>query len=112
MDNRKSLINEYKQRKIIGGIYKITNTSNQRYLLDYSANIQATQNSFDFMVTAGYCSIYKLKQDFQSFGPKAFTFEVIETLEKKKEQTQQEFEDDLSVLKQIWSDKLDSAKRY
>ncbi len=82
------------------------------YLLDHAANLQAKQNLFDFMVSSGSCSEYKLKKDWGEFGSQAFTFDVLETLEKKKEQTQQEFEDDLKILEQIWIDKLDSKKRY
>lgn len=82
------------------------------YLLDHAANLQAKQNLFDFMISTGSCSDYKLKKDWTEYGSQAFTFEVLETLEKKKEQNQSEFEDDLNVLEQIWSDKLDSKKRY
>ena len=109
MDKRKELINEYKQRKIIGGIYKITNIRNGMFLLSYSNNIQARQNSFDFMVATNSCYDYELKQAWAEFGNKAFIFEVLETLEKKKDQTQEQFEDDLKVLEQIWGDKLDQA---
>ena len=112
MDNRKVLINDYKQRKIIGGIYRITNTCNGMYLLNYATNLQAKQNSFSFMVSSGSCFDYKLKKDWTEFGGKSFTFETLETLEKKKDQSQEEFEEDLKVLQQIWSEKLDSSKRY
>jgi hypothetical protein len=110
--DRKTLVNEYKQRKIIGGIYRITNTSNGKYLLDYTPNLQAKQNAFDFMVSSGSCFNYKLAQDWTSFGGKAFRFEILEELEKKKDQTRDEFIEDLSVLTQLWSEKLDSSNRY
>jgi hypothetical protein len=112
MDSRKTLINEYKQGQVIGGIYRVTNTDNGIYLLDYAPNLKAKQNSYNFMVSSGSCLDYRLKEDLTEFGGKAFVFEVIEALEKKKEQTQDEFIDDLKMLEQLWSEKLDSATRY
>lgn len=112
MDKRKTLVNEYKQRKIVGGIFRVTNTKNGMYLLDYTPNLQAKQNAFEFMASSGSCFDYKLKRDLDTFGNAAFTFEILETLEKKKEQSQAEFIADLETLTQMWSEKLDSAKRY
>ena len=112
MDRRKTLINEYKQREIIGGMYRVTNKRNGMYLLDYATNLQAKQNAFDFMVSSGSCFHYKLKKDWEAFGCKVFIFEILEALEKKKEQSQDEFVGDLRMLKQFWSEKLDSSRRY
>jgi len=112
MENRKQLTESYKQRKIIGGIYRVTNTRNGMYLLDYAANIEAKQNSFNFMVSTGSCYHHKIKNDWDKFGGNVFSFEVLETLEKKAEQSQAEFTDDLLMLQQIWGDKLDVASRY
>jgi hypothetical protein len=112
MDRRKTIANEYKQRKIIGGIYRVTNTCNGMYLLDYTTNVQSKQNSFNFMASSGSCLDYRLKEDWVTFGGKSFIFEILEALEKKKEQTQDAFINDLKMLKQLWSEKLDSSTRY
>jgi len=112
MDRRKTLITEYKQRKIIGGIYRITNTRNGMYLLDYATNIQAKQNAFEFMSLSDSCFDYRLKKDRDAFGIKVFSFEILERIERKKEQTQEQFTDDLKMLAQLWSEKLDPSKRY
>ncbi len=112
MDRRKTLVNEYKQREIVGGIYRVTNTCNGMYLLDYTTNLQSKQNSFNFTASSGSCFDYRLKEDWVTFGGKAFIFEILEALEKKKEQTQDAFINDLKMLKQLWSEKLDSSNRY
>jgi hypothetical protein len=112
MDKRKTLKNEYKQGKIVGGIYRVANTHNGMYLLDYAANLQSKQNSFNFMVSSGSCLDYRLKKDLAEFGVQAFIFEILEALEKKPEQTRDEFIDDLKLLGQLWSEKLDPSKRY
>jgi len=112
MDRKKILKNEYKQRKIIGGIYRVTNTRNGMYLLDYATDIRAKQNAFNLMASADSWFDYRLEKDREAFGSKVFTFEILETLEKKKEQTQDQFIEDLSTLARLWSDKLDSSTRY
>jgi len=112
MDRRKTLINEYKQEKTIGGIFRVTNTRNGMYLLDYATNIQAKQNSYNFMVSTGSCLDYRLKKDLAEFGAESFIFDILEALEKKKEQTPDEFLDDLKMLKQMWSEKLDPSMKY
>jgi hypothetical protein len=112
MMDRKELINQYKQEKVVGGIFRVTNTHNGMYLLGHATNIKAKQNSFNFMFSFGSCLDYRLKNDLTTLGGKAFTFETLEILEKKKEQTQDEFIEDLKLLEQIWSEKLDSSSRY
>ena len=112
MDKRKALINEYKQRRIIGGLYRVTNTRNGMYLLDYATNIQAKQNAFNFMTSSGSCFDHRLKKDWETFGGKVFTFEILETIEKKKEQVQDEFIADLKTLILVYNNELDSSARY
>jgi hypothetical protein len=112
MDDRKTLANEYKQRKITGGIYRVMNTHNTMYLLEHATEIQAKQNAFNFMVATSSCFHFKLKEDWALFGGEAFTFEILERLEKKKEQSAEEFVDDLKILEQFWSEKFDPKMRY
>ena len=112
MDRKKTLLNEYKQRKMLGGVFRVTNTKSGRYLLDYAVNPQARQNSFQFMSSLGSCFDYKLQDDWETCGSKAFVFEILETIIKKDAQTQEEFMRDLQTLAQLWGEKLDPSKRY
>lgn len=36
-----------------------------------------------------------------------FTFEILEMFDKKKEQSQDGFIDDLKILKELWGEKID-----
>jgi glycosidase len=110
--DRKTLKEEYKQKKTIGGIYRVTNKQNGKCLLNYAPDIQAKQNSFDFMVASGSCFDPRIMQDWLAFGNDAFRFEVLETLEKKKDQTWEQFVADLGTLAQIWDEKLGPTNRY
>lgn len=110
--DKKALKEEFKQKKITGGIYKVTNTRNGMYLVNSSPNLQAKQNSFDFAVSGNMVFDNRLRKDWEALGGTAFTFEVLETLDKKKDQTQEQFYTDLQTLLDIWLEKLDKTKRY
>ena len=112
MDSRKKLVNEYKQRKLSGGIYKITNRLNQMYLLGHARDIKALQNRFNFSVSTGSCIQPRLQRDWKEFGGNVFTLEILETIELKEGQSQDEFTDDLKMLEEMWRGNLDASKEY
>src|SRR5579859_7370277 len=112
MNRRKEIINEYKERKLFGGVYTIINTLNGKYLIDYAANLKSVQNRFQFAVTTGSTVHPKLQKDWEELGAKAFTLEVLEELEQGPGQSQAEFMDDLKTLEQLWRANLDAAKEY
>jgi hypothetical protein len=110
--DKKVLKEEYKQRKISGGIYRVVNTRNGKYVFGYAVDIQAKQNSFNFLGSSGACRDPRAVKDWQTFGNGVFSFEVLETLEKKKDQTQEQFIEDLETLAGIWDEKLGKGNRY
>jgi hypothetical protein len=110
--DKKTLKEQYKQSKVVGGIYRVMNTRNGMYLFNYTPNIRARQNSFEFMISTGTCFDNRVIKDWESLGSGVFNFEVLETLEKKKDQTQEQFVVDLETLAQMWDEKLDPSKRY
>lgn len=112
MNKRKEIINEYKERKLYGGVYTITNTLNGKYLIGHAANLKSVQNHFQFAVTTGSTVHPKLQKDWKELGTKMFTLEVLEELEQKPEQSHAEFMDDLKTLEQLWRANLDASKEY
>jgi len=79
--DKKKLINDYKSRKIIGGVFRLTNVGNGKYFLDSATDIGAKQNLFGFAISTGSCFDYKLKKDWEEFGPGSFRFEVLDRIE-------------------------------
>lgn len=49
----------------------------------------------------------KLQKDWDKFGGKAFTFEVLDELKKKPDQELKDFAEDLKTLEEMWRDRLD-----
>ena len=112
MDRRKDLINQYKERKLYGGVYKITNERNGKHLLSHAIDIKAVQNRHNFLVTTGACIYPKLEADWKESGGKAFVFEVLEGIEMKEGQSRDDFEADLAMLEELWRERLDASKEY
>jgi hypothetical protein len=112
MDRRKELVSQYKERRLCGGVYRITNERNGKHLLSHAVDIKAVQNRHRFLVTTGTCVYHKLRDDWQECGAEAFLFEVLEELEMKEGQSRDDFEGDLLALEQLWRERLDASKEY
>lgn len=110
--NRREISRAYKERKRCGGVYTITNTQNGRYLIGYSADVASVRNRFQFALTTGSAVDPRLRQDWEAFGPSAFTLDVLEELEQKPDQNQAEFLDELKTLEQMCRANLDASKAY
>lgn len=108
--NKKDLIAAYKQRAQIGGIYAVTNTQTGRSLVLASADIGGIRKRYEFAEATGGGFHPKLQQDVNQFGSGAFSFAVLEELEKKSTQTDREFANDLEVLLSLWLERYDPEK--
>lgn len=110
--NKKDLLAAYKQRKQIGGVYAVTNTKTGRSLVLASAEISGIQKRYEFAEMTGGCFHPKLQRDAEAYGNGAFTFAVLETLEKKDTQTDKEFADDLDMLLQLRLEQYEKQQLY
>ena len=110
--NKKDLIAAYKQRVQIGGIYAVTNKQTGKNLVLASADIGGIRKRYEFAEATGGCFHPKLQQDVNHFGAGAFSFAVLEEMEKKNTQTDREFAEDLEVLLSMWLEKYDPEKLY
>lgn len=52
-----------------------------------------------------------MAEAWKRHGASVFTFEVLETLQKKDDQTDREFSDDIDVLYELWSEKYNSLTK-
>lgn len=112
MNRRKDISKAYKERKLRGGVYTITNTVNGKYLIGHAADLASMRNRFQFAVTTGSAVDPRLRADWAESGAAAFALEVLEEIEQKPEQSQADFLDDLRTLEQLWRASLDASKAY
>lgn len=111
-EKRKELQAQYKERKIIGGVYVIRNTKTNRLLLEADTDLQGSKNRFAFAQATDSCVFMKLQADWKQFGSAAFAFEVLEELEKGETQSMAAFQADMGVLKEMWREKLTDKELY
>jgi hypothetical protein len=102
---RKELQTACKNRAVIGGIYCIRCRGNHRAWLKSTVNLSGQQNKFEFAVSTQSCPEPAMRAEWTQYGASSFSFVVVETLEKKPLQTDQEFLEDLGVLLELWTEK-------
>ena len=112
MSDRKALSKGYKERKLVGGVYVIRNTQNGRYLIGHAVDLASARNRFQFGLTTGSAIDPRVRADWATFGPHAFTLDILEELEQGSEQTRAQFEDDLVALEQLRRADLDPSQEY
>jgi len=110
--DKKELITQYKQRKVVGGIYAIKNNQNGKMFIDGTTDIKGMQNRFSFSQKTGSCVNTKIHNDWSSYGCSSFSFEILDELAKKEEQTISEFREEIDLLKEIWLDKHPNENLY
>ena len=103
---------QYKEREVVGGVYAIRNTRNNRVYLDAASDLRSIRNRFDFAVSTGSCVNVALQADWSAHGADAFAFEVLEEIVKGETQTAKEFRADVALLKDLWRDKMAAETLY
>jgi len=102
----------YKEREIIGGVYAIRNTLNNKVFLDATVDLRGIRNRFEFALKTGSCIHVKLQSDWDKHGGGQFIFEVLEELYKGDTQTADQFKADIMLLKEIWLENLSGTEFY
>jgi hypothetical protein len=104
-EQRRELKRQYKERPRVAGVFQVRNTVNGRVLLGSSLNLDGPLNGHRFMLTTGSHRNAALQKDWHTYGADAFLFEVLETV-KIKDDPQFDIEDELTLLEEIWIEKL------
>lgn len=111
MDHR-AMSKAYKERRRIGAVYAITNTRNGKYITGHTADIASVRNRFQFAVTTGSAVDPRLRNDWEVFGPAAFSLDILEELERQPDQSQAGFLADLRTLEDLRRATLDPSNEY
>lgn len=105
MKSKEELKREYKERRKPAGIFQIRNKGNGKLLLGSSMNLEGPLNAHKFMLTIGRHQNEALQRDWNEFGADQFEFEILEVV-KVKDDPSFRVEDELTLLEQIWAEKL------
>ncbi|WP_077620500.1 GIY-YIG nuclease family protein [Bacillus sinesaloumensis] len=106
MDRKKVLKQQFKETPIEAGVFQIKNNQNGKVYIGSTKNFK-TLNGLRFSLEAGTASPTNrlLQEDWNHYGKDAFSFEILETLKKKKEGYFNEKEA-LQELEDKWLDHL------
>ena len=103
--DRKAAIRDYKSSHRPMGVYQIRNSVNGKVWIDSSVNVPAKFNRYRLQLDAGSHVSKDLQSDWNEFGPAAFEFELLETLESRSDPSY-DYASDLEVLEELWLEKL------
>ncbi len=105
MIDKKELKKQYKQTLQPMGIYQVKNLVNGKIFIGSGKNLPGKLNSSKFQLESGSHMNRELQEDFNQYGKKKFSFEIIDYLE-PKEEPNYNYSEDLSVLEEMWKEKL------
>ncbi len=112
MRDKKAASRAYKERKVVGGVYTITNTVNGKYIVGHTANLDGIRNRFQFAVTTGSAVDPRMRADWSQYGAQSFRLDTLEELEQRADQSPAEFAADLEALEQMLRANLDPTLAY
>ena len=104
-EKKRKLVEAYLDQKKIGGIIAVQNTRTGKKLIISTPDIQGYRNRFAFSQQTGSAVHVKLRDDWKKLGGTAFSLVVVETLEKKPDQSDKEFSKDIQSLLELWMEK-------
>ncbi|WP_304509500.1 GIY-YIG nuclease family protein [Anaerotignum sp.] len=104
--SNKSLKEQYKNRALIGGVYCVKCNDTMKPWVRATTDLQRSKNRFLFSISMNSAPEPCMHDAWNEFGGSAFSFEILEEIQKKKTQTDNEFSEDVDTLLEIWTEKL------
>lgn len=104
-EKRKDLINSYKNRVVVGGIYCVECSGNKRKWIKSTRNMQGSRHRFEQAVKLGSRPEPSMMREWREYGIGSFSFVCLEELKKRETQTDMEFADDIKSLYEMWMEK-------
>ncbi|WMI79990.1 GIY-YIG nuclease family protein [Anaerotignum sp. MB30-C6] len=109
-NSKKALKEKYKNKVTVGGVYCVKCSENKNIWLRSTTDMQSSKNRFAFSVSTKTFPEACMIEAWNQFGPPAFSFEILEEIQKKEVQTEQEFSEDVATLLEIWTETLKARK--
>lgn len=103
---RKEIIKNYKQMSTPMGVYQIKNLKNGKILVGSAKNLYARKNREMMSFSLKLCEIKELQEAWDELGDNGVVFEVVDTLEPKKDEPNYNYTKDLETLEELWLEKL------
>jgi len=105
MDRKRELKMEYKEVKTEGGVYQVRNTKNNKILVLATPNFKTINGKESGLIRGTFFPHKELEKEIAEYGPDAFVFEILETLEEKEDGIFDK-KDELKKMEKKWLEKL------
>lgn len=105
MDRRKELKRTYKETPRPMGVYQIKNQATGKVFLGSSMNLPGSLNSNRFQLNMGSHRNQALQADWKQYGPDAFSFDILETINPEKV-AKDKWREAVAAMEQKWLDSL------
>lgn len=105
MDRQTELKKAYKQTQTPMGVYQIKNTQNGKLFIGSSMNLPGKINGHKFSLKYGGHINKDMQNDYNKYGERSFTFEVLDYLEPKNDPAIN-YKEELNLLEEMWLQKL------
>lgn len=106
MDRKKELKELYKCIKPDMGIFIIKSNINNKCYIEATKNLKGTINGAKFRLKSGNHSNRELQKEWKENREESFKIEILENLEYDKDESKTDYNEELSILKMVWEEKL------
>jgi len=103
--DRKALLQDYKERVVPMGVYRVLNNVTGNSLVAASTDVNALLNRHKAQLRMSAHPNKALQADWVAHGPESFSFEVLDTLTPSDDPAYDPA-DDLAELEDMWLEKL------
>ena len=110
--SKKELLRAFKEEREVGGVYAIKNRATGRALIQTTTTISKAKGILSFAKLTGSCVHPLLADDWKRDGPDSFELEILETLERKDEESGAEFAEEVRALGELWAERFPDKTRY
>lgn len=106
MDRKKELKLQYKQTKPEMGIFIIRSEEKNKCYIEATKDLRGRINGTKVRLNAGMHPNKELQRDWMESGSGNFTIEILENLQYGKDESKNDYTEELSLLQMIWEEKL------
>lgn len=106
MNRKKELKELYKNTKPDMGAFIIKSETRNKCLVEGTGDLKGSMNSARFKLNFGNHPNRELQKDWKEDGESGFTMEILEKLKYDKDETKDDYSEELSILKMIWEERL------
>lgn len=103
---KRELLRHYKDNPPGAGVFALRCAASGFVYLNAAMNLQGALNRARFQLRLGGHRNLRLQQQWQQHGEAAFSFEVVDVLERREGATEAQLRDDLNALLELWREEL------